>query len=247
MKTHAEPALINEVAQRFDAVSQQIREAAEQAGRSASEIQLIAVSKRQPVESIRAAYACGLRVFGENYAEEALEKMDQLSDLPGICWEMIGHVQSRKARLVANNFARVHSLDSLKLARLLNQNRVDEKPLEVLLEVNVSGEGTKEGVAGWQEDQWPELLPLVEEITGFERLNLAGLMTMPPLFENASRSSPYFARLRRLREYLNAKIPRLKLVELSMGTSSDYKVAIVEGATIIRVGTDLLGERNYSR
>ena len=238
--------LFQTIKERLEIIQSKVALAAEKSGRSASEVLILAVSKRQPVSVIEAAYACGLRSFGENYAEEAHEKIEQLTHLPDIRWEMVGHVQSRKSVLVAADFTRVHSLDSLKLARRYDSARESQgtsQILEVLLELNVSGEASKEGFPAWQSNYWEDLLPIVSEILTMDHLRLTGLMTMPPLFENPEQSRIFFQRLRQARDYLNQQIPGLGLTELSMGTSSDYGIAVQEGATIIRIGTALLGPR----
>ena len=241
--------LVQTIKERLEIIEAKVTPAAEKSGRCLSDVLILAVSKRQPVSVIEAGYACGLRSFGENYAEEAVEKIHQLAHLDEICWEMIGHVQSRKSTSVAANFSRVHSLDTLKLARRLDAARSSQdspQPLEVFLELNVSGEASKEGLPAWKNDQWEDLLPIINEILSLRHLRLTGLMTMPPLFENPELSRPFFQRLRQARDYLNRQIPGLKLTELSMGTSADYSVAVEEGATIIRIGTALLGPRIYS-
>ena len=240
------PELIQTIKQRLEVLDANIALASEKSNRSVSEILLLAVSKRQPLSIIEAAYACGLRTFGENYAEEAHEKIEQLAYLPEICWEMVGHIQSRKSTLVAADFSRVHSLDSLKLARRLNTARAEQgfnEPLEVLLQLNVSGEASKEGLPAWDKDRWHDLLPIVSEILTLNHLRLTGLMTMPPLFEDPELSRPFFRSLREAHDFLNQQTPGLGLTQLSMGTSSDYSVAVEEGATIIRIGTALLGPR----
>ena len=242
------PELFQTIKQRLEKIRANIAVAAQKCNRSASEVLLLAVSKRQPLGVIEAAYVCGLRSFGENYAEEAHEKIEQLAYLNDIRWEMVGHVQSRKSVSVAADFTRVHSLDSLKLARKLNVARAAhgiKEPLEVLLQLNVSGEASKEGMPAWDKDQWQNLPPIVSEILTLGQLRLTGLMTMPPLFEEPELSRPFFGLLRQARDYLNQQIPGLALTELSMGTSSDYPVAVEEGATIIRIGTALLGPRIY--
>jgi pyridoxal phosphate enzyme (YggS family) len=246
-ESHTE--LFQKIKERLEIIQSKLTLAAEKSGRSASDVLIMAVSKRQPISVIEAGYACGLRSFGENYAEEAVEKIHQLDHLNDVSWEMIGHVQSRKSALVAANFSRVHSLDTLKLARRLDSARSSlDKPqaLEVLLELNVSGEASKEGLSAWKNDQWEDLLPFISEIQSFYSLQLTGLMTMPPLFENPEHSRPFFQRLRQARDYLNQQISGLGLTELSMGTSADYCVAVEEGATIIRIGQALLGPRIYS-
>lgn len=238
--------LIRSIKERLEIIETNVSRAAEKSGRSASEVLILAVSKRQPVNVIEAGYACGLRSFGENYVEEAQEKISQLSHLADIRWEMIGHVQSRKSTLVATHFSRVHSLDSLKLARRLNSalsSQESPQILELILELNVSGEASKEGLPAWESDRWEELLPIIGEILTLKHLHLTGLMAMPPLFDNPELSRPFFQKLREAREFLDQQIPDLRLAELSMGTSSDYSVAVEEGATIIRIGQALLGPR----
>ncbi len=242
------PELVQSIKQRLEIIETNVAEAVEKSNIRLSDILILAVSKRQPVSVIEAAYACGLRSFGENYVEEAQEKINLLADLTDIRWEMVGHVQSRKSALVAANFSRIHSLDSLKLARRLESAWAGQgsiQPLDVMLELNVSGEASKEGLPAWQRDQWEDLLPTVSEILSLSHLHLTGLMTMPPLFDNPEQSRPFFQRLRQARDFLNQQIPGLELRELSMGTSSDYGVAVEEGATIIRIGTALLGPRIY--
>lgn len=240
--------LIQMIKSRLETIEANVTRAAEKSGRRLSDVLILAVSKRQPVSVIEAAYACGLRTFGENYAEEAVEKINQLKHLPGMRWEMIGHVQSRKSALVAANFLRVHSLDSLKLARRLDSGRSSQggpQALEVLLELNVSGEASKEGLPAWEKTQWEALLPFIDEIRSFNNLHLTGLMSMPPLFDDPEQSRPFFRSLRQVRDYLSRQIEGLELKELSMGTSSDYTVAVEEGATVIRIGQALLGPRIY--
>jgi len=242
------PDLEQTIKQRLEIIQANVFFAVEKSGRALSDVLILAVSKRQPVSVIESAYACGLRSFGENYAEEADEKISQLVYLSDIRWEMVGHVQSRKANLVATDFARMHSLDSLKLARKLDYGRAElgtREPLEVLVQLNVSGEASKEGLPAWNKDQWQDLLPIVTEILSFQNLHLTGLMAMPPLFELPEQSRRFFRILREARDFLNQQIPGLQLRELSMGTSSDYSVAVEEGATIIRIGTALLGPRIY--
>jgi hypothetical protein len=237
MSTEDETGLIEKITDRLARVRESIAQSAAKAGRRAEDVEIVTVSKRQPEASIRAAYACGLRCFGENYPEEALVKIENLNDLSGIQWDIIGHIQSRKAKLIADRVARVHSVDSLKLAGLLSQLRPADMPaLDVLLEVNVSGEASKGGFSA-------QSLPVVDEISSLPRLRLRGLMTMPPLQTEMEENRVYFRKLRALLDFLNGACPGLELRELSMGTSSDYPVAIEEGATLIRLGEAILGAR----
>ena len=238
------PELISVISQKLNKVNEAIKVACARVRRNPNEVTLVTVSKRQPVEIIRAAYACGLRRFGENYAEEAVAKMDALADLMDIQWEMVGHIQSRKAKLIASRVVRVHSLERGKLARLLDQFREpDLPPLQVLMEINISGEASKEGVPGDDPARWSEILPVVDEVVTYPRLKLIGLMTMPPLQVEMEANRAYFRRMRELQDYINVQRPDLNLHELSMGTSTDFPVAIEEGATIIRLGEAILGPR----
>jgi hypothetical protein len=238
------PEFISVINQRLNQVNEAIKVACAHVRRNPNEVTLVTVSKRQPIELIRAAYACGLRRFGENYAEEAVAKMDALADLTDIQWEMVGHIQSRKAKLIASRVVRVHSLERGKIARLLDKFRDPElPPLQVIMEVNISGEASKEGLPGVDPARWSEILPVVDEVVTYPRLKLTGLMTMPPLQVDMEANRAYFRSLRELQDYINAQRPDLNLHELSMGTSTDFPVAIEEGATIIRVGEAILGPR----
>jgi PLP dependent protein len=157
---------------------------------------------------------------------------------------MIGHVQSRKARMVAANFNMVHSIDSAKLAGRLNQYSFDlDRRLPVLLEFNVSGEESKFGFSAWEQRQWKNLTPEIEKILTFSNLDVRGLMTMPPFFDDPEFTRPYFQRLRQLQEFLARLYPQVIWKDLSMGTSVDYIAAIQEGATFIRIGQAILGPR----
>jgi len=233
-----------EIKNRYESVCIQVEEAARRANRDPKDITVLAVTKLQPIEKIRSAYEAGIRFFGESYVEEALPKLEALSDLQNVRWEMVGHLQSRKAKLVANSFSRLHSLSSIKVARLLNNNRNPAfAPLEVLIQVNVSGEESKQGIAATCHEEWDNILIFAQELRAYPNLKLNGLMSMPPLFDDPERNRPYFQQVRELLHYLNAKDPSLNLHELSMGTSYDFAIAIEEGATIVRLGSILLGER----
>lgn len=208
-------------------VEERIEQAARRAGRRREEITLIGVSKVMPAAAIREAYQAGVRHFGENYVQEFAGKRPEAGELPGAVFHMIGHLQSNKARQAAEMFDVIQTVDNARLAR-----RLDEagKPLKVLIEVKLSPEETKTGVD-------PADLPaLIETVQGLHRLDLRGLMVMPPWPKNPEESRPYF---RRLRELATAQ----RLPELSMGMSGDFEVAIEEGATLIRVGTAIFGPR----
>lgn len=219
-------------------VQERISIAAERAGRRADEITLIGVSKTHPAEAIREAYAAGLRHFGENRVQEWEGKHIPLVDL-NARWHLIGHLQSNKAGRAARLFHSVDSVDDLALARRLDRERAELGPTEqlrVLIEVHMAEEETKSGA---EEEEVPEL---AEKIAGLKKLELAGLMCIPPFEEHAEFARPYFRRLRELRDRLAKQVGR-ELPVLSMGMSHDFEVAIAEGATEVRVGTAIFGER----
>ena len=204
------------------------------------------VTKSQPIDVVQAAIEAGARILGENYPEEGVTKIQSLPGQSGVEWHMIGHVQSRKARLVAGHFALLHSLDSLKLAQRLNLFATEqERVLPVLLEFNVGGEASKAGWDASDESQWEALFPEVSSIVDLVNLRVHGLMTMPPLETDPEDARGFFRKLRQLRDRLAARFPQADWRELSMGTSADYPVAVEEGATLVRVGTAIVGARKY--
>jgi pyridoxal phosphate enzyme (YggS family) len=222
----------------------QVHAAATSANRRPDEIKLVVVSKRQPIERIEKAARAGIKIFGENYAEEIEPKKQALTEFPDLEWHMIGHIQSRKARVVAENFDYVHSIDSLNLAVRLNRILEENNAvLPVLLEMNVSSEESKGGWPAWEAAQWEKLFPEIEQILQCPRLQVRGLMTMPPLFADPEMVRPYFSRLARLRDFLAARYATLDWKELSMGTSADFQIGVQEGATFIRIGQAILGPR----
>jgi PLP dependent protein len=222
-------------------VQDRIARAAARAGRDAAAITLVAVSKTQPVEALLAAHELGVRHFGENRVEEAATKLPAFRQVSGdmAVFHMIGHVQSRKAGDAAALFDRVHSVDSVKLAQRLA--RLSPKSLPILLEVNVSGEESKYGFDGARRD---ELFTAVEAILQLPNLQLDGLMTMAPVVEHAEQARPVFRALRELRGEIAAGYPGLTLPQLSMGMTDDFEVAIEEGATLVRIGRAIFGERH---
>ncbi|HEX2650596.1 MAG TPA: YggS family pyridoxal phosphate-dependent enzyme [Burkholderiales bacterium] len=218
----------------LQAVKDRIARAAAAAGRRPESVTLLAVSKTHPPERIEEAYAAGQRAFGENYVQEAAEKIEALRDKP-IEWHLIGPLQSNKTRVAAGRFAWVHTVDSEKLARRLSGQRSGNlPPLNVLVQVNVSGEASKSGVA-------PEaVLTLVENIKSLPRLRVRGLMAVPE--PGADR-----ARYHELKELYENLKPRFQVDTLSVGMSDDLELAIAEGATMVRVGTAIFGARNQVR
>jgi PLP dependent protein len=236
--------VVESIRANIDAIQERIEQAAIASGRESTEVRLIVVTKAQPLEITRAAILAGASILGENYPEEALPKMEALRDRMPVDWHMIGHLQSRKARIVAEHFDMLHSLDSVKLAAKL-ERLLEEigRTLPVLLEVNVGEEDSKFGWAASDKAKWEELIPIVDEIRRFQHLHISGLMTMPPLFDEPEKSRPYFQRLHSLRAYLRNQFPDLAFKELSMGTSVDFEAAITEGATFVRIGQAIVGPR----
>jgi PLP dependent protein len=235
--------LLSSIRERYLRTLARIADAAAKSGRPLDSVRLVVVSKSQPLEVLQAALAAGISTFGENYAEEALGKIAafQKSEVE---WHMIGHLQSRKADIIAAHFTMLHSLDSVKLARRLDRLSGElDRNLRVLLEFNVSGEESKFGFPAWDEERWPELQPAIEQILALSHLRVNGLMTMPPYYEDPECTRPYFQRLRRLQDFLASHYPYTQWHELSMGTSVDFVAAVQEGATYVRVGTAILGPR----
>lgn len=223
------------------AVRERIAEAARRAGRDPAEVSLMAVSKTQPAERIREAYAAGLRLFGENRVQEFAGKAGALADLADAEWRMIGHLQTNKASLAAELFTAVESVDSLRLAEKLNAaTGALGKKLAVLIEINVGGEAAKSGVAAESKD----LQDLLQGAARLEHLEFRGLMTVPPFTEDPQQARPYFRKLRELRDQIAGQhLPGVGMQVLSMGMSLDFEVAIEEGSTCVRVGTGIFGER----
>ena len=227
--------IMTSISDRVQAIRTGIQQAEQAAGRSAGSVHLLAVSKTKPADAIREAFAAGQQRFGENYVQEALEKMTALGDLP-LEWHFIGPIQSNKTRPIAEHFHWVHGIDRLKIAQRLNDARpADLPPLNVCIEVNVSGEASKEGISP------DEVMALAQAIAALPRLKLRGLMTIPAPTHDTALQHQQFSMLRTLLESLNQQ--GFALDTLSMGMSDDFPAAIAEGATIVRVGTAIFGAR----
>jgi hypothetical protein len=231
------------IKERHRRVLEQINAATLRSKREVGAVHLVAVTKSQPLAVVLAAISAGLTTLGENYAEEAINKISS-GEITGVEWHMIGHVQSRKAEAVAQYFTMMHSLDSVRLAARLDRfcGELNRK-LPVLLEINVSGEETKFGFPAWDEKNWSDLNPVVDQILSFPHLLIVGLMTMPPYFDDPEKTRTYFKRLVHFQDYLRKHHPQREWNELSMGTSADYIPAIEEGATTVRLGQALFGPR----
>ncbi|MEZ0238628.1 MAG: YggS family pyridoxal phosphate-dependent enzyme [Methylophilaceae bacterium] len=223
------------ISERLQAVKSRLRQAETEAGRAPESVTLIAVSKTQPADAIREAHAAGQYAFGENYLQESLEKMAALADLP-LKWHFIGPIQSNKTRPIAENFAWVHGVDRLKIAQRLSDARpAGLPPLNICIEVNVSGEESKGGV------EPNEVQALADAIAQLPGLKLRGLMAIPAPTNDIALQRQQFRMLRELLESLKQR--GLALDTLSMGMSEDFPAAIAEGATIVRIGTAIFGPR----
>ena len=223
---------------RINQVRQRIAGAAQACGRQPSDIRLVAVAKTWPADAVAAAAAAGVTEIGENYIQEAREKYELLRQTP-LTWHFIGHLQTNKAKYAARMFDLIHTVDSWRLALELDRcSRKLERIQAVLIQVNVAGEKTKSGVP-------PEkALPLARELAALECVQVQGLMTMPPYFNEPQRVRPFFAELRRLRDRIREQaLPNVRMHELSMGMTGDFEAAIAEGATLLRIGTAIFGER----
>lgn len=247
------------IAAKVETVYRRIEAAAQRAGRQAEDITLVAVTKTHPLATVIDAYQAGLRHFGENRADEGQTKAvgmadwlaqtsEERSDCP--MWHFIGHLQSRQVGPVLGQFQTIHSVDSLKLAQRINRlaKRDDFSPVEIFLECNVSGEASKYGfaLARWSTDkaQLTAFLDQVAQMESLEKVVIRGLMAMAPWSPNPEEARPVFKSLAALRQKLQTDLPQFDWRHLSMGMTDDFEVAIEEGATIIRVGRAIFGERN---
>ena len=225
--------------ERLESVKYRIRSAAEACGRDAQSIRLVAVSKTMPVDIVKSAIEAGATNLGENYVQEAREKIIVLSSYP-VSWHFIGHLQTNKAKVAVKLFDVIHSVDSLKLAEELHrQARKVNKVQQILIQVNIGQDPAKSGATA------ENTLHLIKEICHFENISVRGLMTMPPFFDEPERVRPYFTALSELRDHIRKeKVPNVSMDELSMGMTGDFEVAIEYGATLVRIGTAIFGSRN---
>lgn len=220
-------------------IHERIRAAAERAGRDPGSVKLVAVSKTQPAEAVAAALEAGQIIFGENYVQEFTDKAHRL---PGnIRWHFIGSLQTNKVKYLAGITSLIHSVDRISLAQEINRQwEKSDGVCDILLQVNISGEETKSGTTT------SGVIELARQTATLPHLRIRGLMTMPPFFDEPELARPYFRELKRLAGVITAEnIPCVSMEELSMGMSGDFEVAIEEGATLVRVGTAIFGERHY--
>ena len=223
----------------YDLVLNKVKRACERAGRAAEDVTLIAVSKTKPVEMLQEVYDCGCRDFGENKVQEIMDKYDKLPN--DIRWHMIGHLQTNKVKYIVDKVYMIHSVDSIKLAKEISKEAVKKNvTVKILLEVNVAQEETKFGMMS------DEVKEFYNEVIDLPGLKVCGLMTIAPYVEDSEENRQYFVKLRQLMvDMTEEKNDNKDVGELSMGMTGDYEVAIEEGATYVRVGTGIFGERNY--
>jgi hypothetical protein len=226
------------VKERLERIKKRIADAATACGRNPTEVRLVAVSKTMSTDRVDQAIAAGATILGENYIQEAREKVNALYDRP-VQWHFIGHLQSNKAKYAVRMFDLIHSVDSLKLAKAIDKEaRKNDKVQAVLVQVNISHEETKSGIEA------SEAIDLLSQIGKLANIRVSGLMTMPPFFDAPERARPFFRELARLRDRIAAaNIPGVQMNELSMGMTGDFEVAIEEGATLVRIGTAIFGAR----
>lgn len=228
------------VSENFRTVQEAISASCHKAGRDSTDVTLIAVSKTKPVSMLREAYALGCRDFGENKVQELLDKYEELPK--DIRWHMIGHLQRNKVKYIIDKVSLIHSVDSLRLAQEISSQAVKKQvDIDILLEVNIAGEESKFGIAR------EEAIQLAEEAATLPHIHIKGLMTIAPFVSNPEDNREYFRQIRELSVDIEHKnIDNVTMSVLSMGMTGDYTVAIEEGATMIRVGTGIFGERNYA-
>ncbi len=228
------------IKENLEIVEENIQKACKKAGRDRSEVTLIAVSKTKPVSDIRQAMDCGITVFGENKVQEIRDKTAEIKE--PLSWHMIGHLQANKVKYLPGVACMIHSVDNDKLAaEIEKQAAKHDLVMDVLIEVNMAHEDTKFGITP------EETIDFVKRISAYEHLNIRGLMTIAPYTDDPESNREYFKGLRLLKDEINSfGIPGVKMDTLSMGMTGDYMVAIEEGATLVRVGTGIFGERDYS-
>lgn len=229
------------IKENLEFVEENIKKACERAGRKREDVTLIAVSKTKPVSDIREAMACGITVFGENKVQEIRDKTAEITE--PLSWHMIGHLQANKVKYLPGVACMIHSVDNRKLAdEIEKQAAKHDLVMDVLVEVNMAHEDTKFGLSP------DEAIDFVKEISTLPHLNIRGFMTIAPYTEDPESNRVYFKGLRELKDKVNElNIPNVKMDCLSMGMTGDYEVAIEEGATFVRVGTGIFGERDYSK
>ncbi|MCK5541570.1 MAG: YggS family pyridoxal phosphate-dependent enzyme [Desulfobacterales bacterium] len=229
---------MNRIKENLEIINNEISNSAEQTKRKLEDITIIGVSKKHSIETIHKGIKAGIKTFGESYVNEAVSKIDSMNDNT-LSWHFIGHLQSNKAKFAVKYFDLIHSVDTLKLAAEINkQAQKINKKQAILIQINISEEKSKSGINA------EEACLLARNISSFENLSLKGIMGMPPFSHDPENSRKYFKNLKEIKEYIDKQnIPSITMKHLSMGMSQDYKVAIEEGSTMVRIGTKLFGQR----
>ncbi|MDA3894533.1 MAG: YggS family pyridoxal phosphate-dependent enzyme [Desulfobacteraceae bacterium] len=224
---------------RIEKIRLRMEKAALSCGRDPLDVSLVAVTKTVSADNVKAAVGTGVTIFGENYIQEAMKKIDEIDD-NRLSWHFIGHLQSNKAKYVVRYFDLIHSIDTLKLAQEINRQAEKlDKIQNILVQVNIAMEATKSGVSS------QDTISLVREISSLKNLSVKGLMTMPPFFNQPEKVRPHFKHLAQLKDQIQREsIEHIQMNELSMGMTGDFEVAIEEGATLVRIGTAIFGGRS---
>jgi pyridoxal phosphate enzyme (YggS family) len=234
------------ILERYKTVMDQVQTAVIKSNRNPANLQVVVVTKRQPIEKVMEVIRAGATILGENYPEEANKKILEMREFSQkVQWHMIGHLQTRKVKFVASDFSMIHSIDRIEIAEELNTKLTH--PLKALLEVNLSGEISKGGFMVGDQKAWPEFVNQLNKVNQLPNLEICGLMTMPPLTGDPESSRTIFKKCRELSEYVQKQTKNEQFNQLSMGTSVDFSVAIDEGATFIRIGEAIMGPRFVSK
>ncbi len=237
---------MSDISANYIDVQKRIHNACLKSGRNAEEIKLVVVTKKQPTNKINEVLRAGAVYLGENYPEQLAAKINSIDHSYSPQWHMIGHIQSRKINIITEYFSMVHSLDNIETALKLN-NACETRGIKmpVLVEVNIAGESSKNGINASLESQWGSVVEFITKISDLCQLEPVGLMAMPTYTTHGESNRGYFRRCKELLSFINQNFALKGFCELSMGTSSDFEVAIEEGATYIRVGEAIMGPRNY--
>lgn len=230
---------MNDIKNRLLTIQDEIQNAAKASNRPPEEVLLVSVSKRKSAATVKEAVDAGVTILGENYIQEAIDKIETLGEIPAV-WHFIGHLQSNKARFAVKHFDLIHTVDSLKLAKEIDkQAKKINKTQKILIQINISEEESKSGAGA------DDALALVKEISTLGNVSIRGLMGMPPFFGAPEKARPFFKALARIKSAIEReKIPNVDMNHLSMGMSGDFRVAIEEGSTMVRIGTAIFGERD---
>lgn len=237
---------MSDISSNYIDIEERIQNACLKSGKKASDIKLVVVTKKQPAWKINEVLRAGAVHLGENYPEQLVLKIGEIDKAFSPQWHMIGHIQSRKIRLIVEYYSMVHSLDNYETAIKLNTACENSgKIMPVFIEINIAGESSKNGIDASLENRWNDVVDFLTKINDLRKLKPIGLMTMPPYATQGEANRKYFSKCKELLSYVNQKIRLESFSELSMGTSSDFEVAIEEGATYIRVGEAIMGQRIY--